>query len=91
MLTKTQKEDLRHAVREFLALRVKLAFNVEQMHKMMARHPTLDFAPEVADIEEAAVYLYRLGQVRELSADDLSSVSAWQITVAGSQAHERGF
>ena len=91
MLNKTQKEELRHAVREFLACRPKLAFTAEQMCDMMARRPKLDFVPEVSDIEEACVFLTRLEHTREVTADDLSSTSAWQITAAGSQAHGRGF
>jgi hypothetical protein len=91
MLTKTQKEELRHVAREFLACRPKCAFTAEQARNMLARRPTLDFTPEVADLEEAFVFLTRLEQAREITASDLSSELAWQITAAGVQAHGRGF
>lgn len=90
-MEKTQKEDLRHAVREFLAIRSKCAFTAVQIKAMMDRHPTLDFSTQTADIEEACVFLTRLEQARELTPDDLTSTSAWQITAAGVQAHGRGF
>ncbi|MCX6997552.1 MAG: hypothetical protein NTV49_10810 [Kiritimatiellaeota bacterium] len=89
MLTKTQKEELRHAAREFLACRPKLAFTAEQAQRMMARRSTLDFSPEVADVEEAFFFLEGLRQASSIT-DELGSSVAWQITSAGTLAYERG-
>ncbi len=89
MLTKTQKEELRHAVREFLACRPMCAFTAWQAAKMMARRSTLDFALEEADIAEAFVFLENLTQATKLT-DDLGSTVAYQITAQGVLAFERG-
>lgn len=89
MLTKTQKEDLRHAVREFLACRPTCAFTAEQAAKMLARRPTLDFTPEAEDIVEAFVFLENFTQAQKVT-DELGSTVAYQITAHGVLAYERG-
>lgn len=88
MLTKTQKEELRHTVREFLACRSRLAFTPDQVRAMLARRPTLDFTPEAADIEEACVFLEGMSQAAKLT-DELGSSTAYQITPHGVLAYER--
>ncbi|MCX7006604.1 MAG: hypothetical protein NTY53_05040 [Kiritimatiellaeota bacterium] len=91
MLNKTQKEELRHQARKFLACRPRAAFTAQQAFEMLMFRSQLDFTFEVADLEEAFGFLAGLTPAQARSFyDDLGSTLNWQITTEGVKAFERG-
>jgi hypothetical protein len=88
MLTKTQKEELRHVAQKFLALRPRCAFSAEQALGMLSLRPPLDFTFTAEDLAEAFAFLTGMGRALELM-DDLGSTITWQATPDGIKAFER--
>ena len=88
-LTQIQKEDLRRAVREVLAVVPQSAFPASVVLRRVARLQALDFAPADDDVAAALALLASLGQAKSLPAP-LGATPYWQATAAGVLAHERG-
>lgn len=84
-MTPVEKLELRELVREHLADRPRLALAAEDLHRPLSRkiHCT------IPEIEDALALLVSLQQV-ETVIPKLGSVKFYQITAAGTLAHERG-
>jgi len=80
-----QLEELRRAIRSFLADRAALAFNSFSIHRGVSRE-TPCTQPEV---EAALGFLLDLGHIKTVP-NRISAVSYYQIAAAGRLAHERG-
>lgn len=85
-LTQPQAEALRHAVREFLAVRFPTAHPPRAIRRTVANE--VDFSVGEEDVITAAEFLLGLGQARKES-DPLGSTVYYCATAAGVLAQER--
>ncbi|WP_043586310.1 hypothetical protein [Geminisphaera colitermitum] len=88
-LTQTQREDLRFAVREQLAISQQVALPADVIQRRVVRTQLLDFAFAVADTSAALSFLVSLGHVREIP-HEMGATKYYQASAAGVLAHERG-
>lgn len=86
MITALQKEDLRHAVLEFLAVRFPAAHGLAAVRRRIERE--LDFKFEDDDLTAALEFLREKG-LAKFVFDDLGSTRWWSATAEGVQAYER--
>ncbi len=85
-ITASQKEDLRHAVLEFLTLRHPTASPARAIRRTIAREVDWNVAEE--EVNAALELLEGLGLVRH-ELDNLGATKYWQATSAGVLAQER--
>lgn len=91
MLTQTQREDLRLAVREVLVAAGQVAFPADVIARRVARLRILDFVPEVPEVEAALALLAGLVPAQvQIHPHALGATSHYQATAAGILAQERG-
>lgn len=83
-----QKEDLRHAVLEFLTARHPTAHTPRAIRRHVAKE--VDSDPSEADVEGTALFLVQLGHAQTVP-DPLGSTKYFSATPAGVLARERGF
>ncbi|MBI5820580.1 MAG: hypothetical protein HZA88_16560 [Verrucomicrobia bacterium] len=88
--------DTRRAIREYLAGRRLLAFNIKDLTLGLNRdkHLTATFNPDgpewtEREIETEAEFLVGVAHIK-VATDPLGSRKSYQITPAGVLAHERG-
>ncbi|WP_448577455.1 hypothetical protein [Thermosphaera sp.] len=89
MLTAQQKEELRHAILEYLYARPMLAFAPAAIGRMCYRRGLVEFEPSEEQAREALEFLRGL-QLVERIRDPLGGSVCYQITTAGQLARERG-
>lgn len=85
--SKEQKEDLRHAVLDVVALRHPAALTLRAIRRHVAVE--IGFQVEEPDVEAAAELLVGLGQFA-VEPDPLGSTRYYRATPAGVLAQERG-
>ncbi len=86
MATNNQRnEDIRFAVRDYLANRPSISQEAELIHRRLAVET--DYTAE--EVKAALDFLVSLGQV-ESKHSPLGSTLSYKITAAGTLAHERG-
>jgi hypothetical protein len=87
-LTQQPREDLRHAVRKFLARTFPLAFAPEALGELIARRGWLAFRPTVDNLATACSMLAEMGHLEELP-DDLGASRTYKATAKGIIEYER--
>lgn len=91
MLTQTQREDLRLAVREALVAAGPVAFPADVIARRVDRLQILDFAATVEDVEAALALLAGLNPPQvQVHPHALGATQYYQATAAGVLAQERG-
>lgn len=91
MLTQTQREDLRLAVREVLVAAGTVAFPAEVIARRVDRLQILDFPATVPDVEAALALLAGLNPPQvQVHPHELGATKHYQATAAGVLAQERG-
>ena len=91
MLTQTQREELRTAVREVLVAAGTVAFASDVIARRVARLQILDFEFAPFDIEAALVFLAGMEPAQAMvHPHALGATKYYQATAAGVLAHERG-
>ena len=88
-LSQSQREDLRHAVREQLVTAQTVALTADMVRRRVDRARLLNFDAPPSDVEAALALLVSLGQATE-QPDPLGATKYYQATAAGVLAHERG-
>ena len=87
-LTSGQKEELRHVVLEFLAVRAPAALPLRVIHRGVNKE--LDFVAEAADVDATLNFLAGYQPSLALAtADQLGSSQYWSATTQGVLHHER--
>jgi len=86
-MTPEQAEQLRHATREFLAVRFPTAHAPRAILRTVARE--VDFPVTESDVITACQFLAGLSEAK-FERDPLGATNYWSATSAGVLAHERG-
>ena len=91
-LPKRRAEELRHAVLDFLAARMALAFEPETILFRLIHSRILDFQPQPDELTAALTFLelYSPEPLIFRRTDVLGSSNFYQVTSAGVLAFERG-
>lgn len=84
-MTPFQLEELRRAIRAWLYDRAALAFNAQSVHRGVSR----EIPCTQPEVETALAFLLDLGHVKFIP-NQISAVKYYQISAAGSLAHESG-
>ena len=87
-LTPQQKEDLRLAIIEVLAVRYPSAFPPLGITRRVIQDKMLDFDPPHAEVEAALQFLAEKNLVRFIF-QDVGSTKHWSATADGVQKYER--
>ena len=89
MLSQTQREDLRFAVREQLVAAQTVALTSDMLMRRVQRARVIDFEFTALDVFESVTFLVGLNYAKEQPAQ-LGATKYYQATAAGVLAHERG-
>lgn len=88
MITPSQKQELRHAVLDFLAPRSRQAYTVQSMRRLIKNNQLVDFEFADDDLADACELLCDIGFLKKFP-DKLGSDVYYQISAHGIIEQER--